>query len=142
MLVSPEGSSTAPSTIFIGHEPSARWVAQAHAYARSAASGCPPTSSAIADSRWFHTSVCSPGVQGTAPSGSCIAAIDAAVRATSTWLRTPSTDGTQGTSCASGGIGLAEVEDEALADERVEHLAGVLEGLRLLHALQDQQAVV
>ena len=45
--------------------------------ARSDASTWPPTSSAIADSTWFQTSVCSPTVHGTAPSGSCMAAIDA-----------------------------------------------------------------
>ena len=83
MLVSPLASSTSPATYFIGHEPSARWPASTHAKARSAAACSPATVSAIADSRWFQTSVCSPVVQGMAPSGSCMATIDAAEAAIS-----------------------------------------------------------
>ena len=79
MLVSPLASSTSPPTIFIGQEPSWRWLRSHQAYAASAASTCPATSSAIAASTWFQTSTCSPVVHGTAPSGSCIEAIDAAV---------------------------------------------------------------
>jgi hypothetical protein len=62
-------------------------------YAASAASTCPPTSIAIAASTWFQTSTCSPVVHGTAPSGSCTAAMDAAVWATCALDSTPVTDG-------------------------------------------------
>ena len=91
MLVSPLWSSISPPTIFIGHEPSSRWVSRHHWNARSDASTWPPTSSAIADSMWFQTSVCSPTVHGTAPSGSCMAAIDAAVCSTCADVSSPST---------------------------------------------------
>ena len=94
MLDSPEWSSTSPATIFIGHEPSARWVSRTHANARSAASRRPPTSSPIADSRWFQTSVCSPRDHGIAPDGSCTASIVAAVCSTWARVRIPSSDGT------------------------------------------------
>ena len=91
MLTSPRSSSGWPLTIFIGNEPSARWIVGIHAYARSAAVTWPPTSIAIAPSTWFQMSTCSPTVHGMAPHGSCIAAIDAAVSAMSTALSTPST---------------------------------------------------
>ena len=84
---------TSPTTISIGQDPSARWVRAHQSYARSAASTCPPTSIAIAPSTWFQTSVFSPGVQGTAPLGSCIAAIERAVSATCSAVRIPSTAG-------------------------------------------------
>ena len=102
MLVSPEWSSTSPTTIFIGHEPSARCVSRAQAKARSAASRWSPTTSAIAASRWFHTSVCSPGVHGIAPDGSCTAAMVAAVCSTWARVRIASTDG--GSAHAASGL--------------------------------------
>ena len=66
-----------------------------------------------------------PTVHGMAPSGSCIAAIDAAVCRDLGGLehagrRTARARG-------SAGIGLAEVEHHALADHRVEHRAGQLQ---------------
>ena len=54
--------------IFIGQEPSRRWVRRTQAQARSAASYRPATSSAIAASTWFQTSVWPPTVHGIAPS--------------------------------------------------------------------------
>ena len=93
MLTSPRSSSAAPLTIFIGHEPSARWMVGTQAYACSAASTWPPTSIAIAASTWFQMSTCSPTVHGTAPHGSCMAAMDAALSATSAAESTPSTLG-------------------------------------------------
>src|ERR1700755_2506862 len=100
-------------------------------------------------------STCSPTLHGTAPHGSCIATMDAAVAATCSAVRMPSTQGScprgsgmrgprgivdwrraagegqdfVGCSCC---FRLAEVEDHALADQRVEDLAGVLERLGLL----------
>src|SRR3954468_17216720 len=129
MLTSPRSSSALPATIFIGQEPSARCMVGTQSRACSAASTWPPTSIAMAASTWFQMSTCSPTVQGTAPHGSCIAAIAAAVSAPCWAVRIASTYG----SCASGsvigdrGLGLAEVEDHALADQRVEDLADVLE---------------
>ena len=89
MLVSPLASSTTPPTVFIGQEPSWRWVRSHQAYAASAASTCPATSIAIAASTWFQTSTCSPTFQGTAPSGSCTSAMEAAVWATCALESTP-----------------------------------------------------
>ncbi len=93
MLVSPLASSTSPATVFIAQEPSWRWLRSHQEYAASAASTSPATSSAIAASTWFQTSTCSPVVHGTAPSGSCIDAIEAAVWATCALDSTPVTDG-------------------------------------------------
>src|SRR6478609_2709148 len=144
MLTSPRWSSTSPPTIFIGHEPSARCSVGTHAYARSAAATCPPASSAIAASTWFQMSVCSPIVQGTAPDGSCIAAIEAAVSATCSAVRMPSTYGIRasGSAIDSAGVRLPEVEHHALADHRVEDPAGQPQRPGLLHDLPDQQPVV
>ena len=97
MLVSPLASSTSPATVFIGQEPSCRWVRGApvvrrlgglHLHRRPAAPSRAST--------WFHTSMCSPTVHGTAPSASCIEAMDAAVCATCALVSTPATDGTGG----------------------------------------------
>src|SRR4051795_9447443 len=146
MLTSPRSSSTRPPTTFIGKEPSARCIVGTHAYAASAASTCPPTSIAIAASTWFQTSTCSPTVQGTAPDGSCIAAIEAAVSATCAAVSTPSTYGTWASGSAIGDrapdLGLAEVEDHALADQRIQDLAGQAQRCGLLHDLPHQEAVV
>src|SRR5690606_26519732 len=141
MLVSAPSSAIAPSTNLIGQVPSGRWVVRHHSYARSAASTSPATSSAIAASTWFQTSTLSPTVQGIAPSASCIPTIVAAVRATSSAVRTPSRKGICGLTGRSG-PGLAEVEHHALADERVEQLAGDLQRLGLLHDLPHQELVV
>src|SRR3954453_633542 len=149
MFTSPRWSSTTPPTIFIGPEPSARCRVRTHAYARSAASTWPPTSSAMAASTWFQTSVCSPVVHGIAPEGSCIAAMDAAVSATCAAVSTPSTYGIRASGSAidlrsgvRGDVGLAEVQHHALADQGVEHLADQAQRAGLLHDLPHQQAVV
>ena len=81
-------SSTSPATMRIGQEPSGRWVRAHQSYAAAAASSWPPTTSAIAPSTWFHASVCSPGDQGIAPSGSCIPAMLAADAAIWSVVRT------------------------------------------------------
>ena len=77
MFVSPLASSTTPATVFSGQEPSRRWVRRTQAQARSTASCRPATSSAIAASTWFQTSVWPPTVQGIAPSRSWTASIAA-----------------------------------------------------------------
>ena len=66
-----------------------RCIVGTQSSARSAATTSPPTSSAMAPSTWFQMSVCSPGVHGIAPLGSCIAAIDRAVSATWAAVSTP-----------------------------------------------------
>jgi hypothetical protein len=45
----------------------------------------------MAASTWFQMSTCSPVVHGTAPQGSCIAAIARAVSATCSEVSSPST---------------------------------------------------
>src|SRR4051794_31863746 len=89
-------------------------------------------------------SVCSPTVHGTAPDGSCIAAIEAAVSATCSAARMPSTYGRRasGSAMRDFGIRLAEVEHHALADQRVEDPARQPERPRLLDDLPDEQPVV
>jgi hypothetical protein len=47
----------------------------------------------MAASTWFQMSTCSPTVHGTAPDGSCIPAIAAALSATWSAVRMPSTYG-------------------------------------------------
>ena len=80
MLVSPLASSTASPMIFIGQEPSARWLRQAPVVRRlGGLRPRPPTSSAIAASTWFQTSMCSPTAHGMPPSACWTAAIAAAV---------------------------------------------------------------
>src|SRR3954454_22980773 len=98
----------------------------------------------MAASTWFQMSTCSPTVHGTAPEGSCMAAIEAAVSATCSLVRMPSTDGTSLSRSGMGhrGLGLAEVEHHALADQRVEHPAGQLQHPRLVDDLPDEQPVV
>ena len=107
-----------------GTEPSARWTVGTQAYARSAAATSPAASSAIAASTWFQTSVWPPGTHGIAPEGSCAATMLAAVALTSGAVRTPSSAGTSADITALDRAGLAEVEHQRLADERVEHPAG------------------
>ena len=51
------------------------------------------SAASIAASTWFQMSTCSPVVHGTAPHGSCIAAIAAAVSATCWAVMIPSTCG-------------------------------------------------
>src|SRR5919107_1514513 len=98
----------------------------------------------MAASTWFQMSVCWPVVHGTAPDGSCIAAIAAAVSATCSGARMPSTYGIRASPSAicRARSGLAEVEHHALADQRVEDPAGQPQRLRLLHDLPDQEPVV
>src|SRR6476646_7902357 len=137
MLVSPLASSTAPPTVFNGHEPSCRWVRRTHCHARRAASWRPATRSAIAASTWFHTSVWPPTVHGTAPSRSWTASMARPDCATCSAVS------------SSGGIGghrrvlrLVEVDDQALPDQRVEDLLCPARGPRRLHDVPDQQQVV
>ena len=49
------------------------------------------SAASIAASTWFQMSTCSPTVHGTAPHGSCMAAIEAALCATWAAESTPST---------------------------------------------------
>src|SRR5436190_4142360 len=97
----------------------------------------------MAASTWFQMSVCSPVVHGMPPSGSCMRAIDAAVAATSSALRIPSTNGR----CwlMPGSRGLSEVEHHAVADDRIQGLLGATgqgaPALRL-HDVPDEDLVV
>ena len=146
MLTSPRSSSGSPPTIFIGNEPSARCIVGTQSSACSAASTSPPTSSAIARLDVVPDvgvlADASTGSRRTAPASR---AIEAAVSATCA-------GGEDALDVRAAGeavdarrpsvFGLAEVEHHALADQRVEDLAGVLERLGLLHDLPDQEPVV
>ena len=65
--------------LWIGHDPSARWVFLHQSNAARAGSRRPATVSAIAFSTWSHGSVWPPSDHGMAPEGSWIPAIDCAV---------------------------------------------------------------
>src|SRR3954453_1872454 len=136
MFVSALGSSTTPAVNRIGHEPSSCWVARHHSYARRAAFSSPPSTKPIAASTWFHTSVCVPSLHGNAPSACCTRAMEAAVARTSAGDRGPSRAG------MSADMGLAQVDDQALADQRVQRPFGQPGDPRPLHDVPDQQPVV
>src|SRR5687767_2201761 len=144
MLVSPLASSTASPMIFIGQEPSSRWFAAHHSYAASAAATSPPTSSAIAPSTWFQTSMCSPTAHGTPPSSCWTAAIAAAVSTTWAAWSSPGTSGMShvlSVMRSAVRVRLLEVEDEALPDQRVQRLLRQPGGQRPLHDVPHEHLV-
>src|SRR5690606_19442638 len=95
---------------------------------------------AIAASTWFHGSVCPPGYQGIAPESSCASAIEPAVWTTSRAEITPGTAGTSGRGTRRSR--LAQVDHEALADQRVEQPLGGAGDPGPLHQVPHQEPVV
>src|SRR3954469_636202 len=90
----------------------------------------PDTDRAMAASTWFHASTW-PGTppvganHGMAPDGSCCATMDCAVATRSSRVSTPGTASGRRMRTLPRGYGrLGEVDDDALADDRVEQPVG------------------
>src|SRR4051812_4618831 len=111
-LVSTLGSRTRSPSYDIAQAPSAACVWRNQAYAARASSSRPQSVNAIAHSTWSHASVC-PSAQGSAPLGCCARAMLSTVSRSSSEVR----------SCT-GHRRLAQVDDDALADQRVEQSLG------------------
>src|SRR6202042_3624048 len=124
--------------------------------ARRAGARSPHALSAIAHSTWFQGSTC-PSGQPMAPSGCWPAAMLRPVASTCSAVRTPGTDGSTEPGGTRAGRAaparlsrrgmcplrlLGRVDDEALADERIEHVLGEPGRGRLLHDVPDQHAVI
>src|SRR5260370_23174774 len=83
----------------------------------------------MAASTWFQGSACRPSSQGMHPSARCTEAMARAVWSASPAVRTPGTSG-------------GTVDDEALAEERVQCALGQPDGSGPAHDVPDQEAVV
>ena len=134
MLVSPLASSTTPAVIFRGHDPSCRWV-------RAYPVPGPDRRVVLAGDQQRHRRldvVPDVDVPAHGPRHGAVGLLHRGDRGAGTARSRPEPGGQD----RIGARRLVEVDHQALAEDRVEHLLGPARGARALHDVPDQDPVV